>query len=276
MVGTGGAGGMVGTGSTEGRCGGTAGIAGGLPPEHRWAARLAGAYLAPVDEQVDRLAPRRWVRWGDEWLVFVPGPPAAEEIRAAVADRLAALGLALSAAKTTLRPAADAVATGRDVAGPPARVWRRGLRDGDVRALRYALPRLDPGPGVSRALPELVRVWPRLLPRAVAYLDRAVHTGEGAAVCRALLEDGTAADPFALGRLLALAGRHEAVAGRVGGALLDSALGSGVRALRELGTRAAALTGRLPLGSEPSPELAGWIARGARAGDSPPRVATLL
>ncbi|MEK8171840.1 hypothetical protein NKH77_28375 [Streptomyces sp. M19] len=117
---------------------------------HRWASRLGTAVLAPVDAVVAELAPERWTRWGDEWHVFVRDTAEAERVRVAVEGALARLGLRPSAAKSGIL-AARAVAAhdARDVAGPAGEVWRRGLADGDPRALRYALP----GPGRTTGCP---------------------------------------------------------------------------------------------------------------------------
>ncbi len=94
-----------------------------LLSSHHWANRLGGAALAPVDAVLGRLVPGQWLRWADDWHVFVRDADEAERVRAAVRDGLAALGLTLSANKSGLRPAAT-VRTGpaRDVAGESAQV----------------------------------------------------------------------------------------------------------------------------------------------------------
>ncbi|MEU9609804.1 hypothetical protein [Streptomyces sp. NPDC048057] len=245
-----------------------------LLPGHRWANRLAAAALAPVDTVVARLAPGRWLRWGDDWHVFVHAPTEADEVRDAVTRALAPLGLALSAPKSRTLPVAAVLdGTARDVAGDPGHAWRRGLERGDVRALRYALPRAAPAPEISRDVPHTVRQWPELLPRAVQYLDRAADTPEGRAALRALMTD---ADAFACGRLLALAAGRRAVAADVPDAVLTLAYADESVALRALAARVAALTDRLRLTPDPPPRLRPWLALGAEPARWPPRLTTLL
>ncbi|MFI1829684.1 hypothetical protein ACH41E_25050 [Streptomyces sp. NPDC020412] len=245
-----------------------------LLPGHRWANRLAAAVLSPVDTVVARLAPGRWLRWGDDWHVFVHAPAEADEVREAVGRALAPLGLAPSEHKTRTLPATTVLSgTARDVRGDPGDAWRRGLEQGDARALRYALPRAAPTPQISRSVPGAVRHRPELLPRAVQYLARAVDTPEGRAAVRALLP---AASPFTCARLLALAATHRALAADVPDELLTRSYASGSVALRSLATRVAALTTRLRLTPDPPPRLRPWLALGADPNRWPPLLTTLL
>ncbi|ANW19397.1 hypothetical protein I3J09_14980 [Streptomyces clavuligerus] len=257
-----------------------------LLPGHRWASRLGTAVLDPVDAVLAERAPGRWVRWGDDWHVCVSGADEAQEVRAAMTAALAGLGLRPATGKTGVGPV-DTLLTGvaRDVAGPAERVWRQGLATDDLRSLRYALPRLAPGAEVSRSLPGVVRARPELLPRAVRYLDRAVGTREGLAAAHELLEGAGEGDPgqlfaavglFAAGRLLALAGRHRAVADAVPDAVLAAAASSGIPALTALAVRAGAVGGRPGGLPEPPVRMLRWLERGADVRDSPPSVDTLL
>ncbi|MER6911341.1 hypothetical protein ABT354_06685 [Streptomyces sp. NPDC000594] len=248
-----------------------------LLPGHRWASRLGTAVLDPVDTVLADAAPGRWARWGDDWHVVVRDEAEGERIRTAVGAALAGLGLWLSPEKSVVGTVGSLLGgTARDVAGPAGEVWRRGVAADDARALRYALPRLAPTGEVSRALPGVVRERPGLLPRAVRYLDRAVGTAEGLTAVRGTLAATAPGDLFAVGRLLALAGRHRVVAEAVPEALLRSAAGSGVTALCALAVRAAAVGGRPDPLPEPPERLRPWLARGADVRDSPPTVATLL
>ncbi|WEV26376.1 hypothetical protein OYE22_15105 [Streptomyces sp. 71268] len=248
-----------------------------LLSSHHWANRLGSAALAPVDAVLGRLVPGRWLRWADDWHVFVRDADEADRVRAAVRDGLATLGLTLSADKSGLRPAATVLAgPARDVAGEPARVWRAGVAGGDLRALRYALPRLAPDARISAEVPSVVRRWPALLPRAVRYLDGAARSAHGRAVVAELL-GGAERDPFAAARLLALTGRHAELAALVPGAVLAMAGDDGSpAALRELATRVAVVDRRAHLAPEPTPRLRAWVADGGHAGASQPSVATLL
>ncbi|MEU5613786.1 hypothetical protein AB0H03_34640 [Streptomyces sparsogenes] len=247
-----------------------------LLPGHRWANRLGTAALHPIDARLTVMAPDRWMRWGDDWHVFVHDMVEAEHVRAAVKAGLEALGLRLSEEKSTIEPVANLFAgPARDVAGNPPDVWRCGIRNNDVRALRYALPRIDPEAEVSRRIPGIVRAQPTLLPRAVYYLDRAVNASAGHEAVRELLETAHL-DLFAVARLLALAGRHQEVALCVPDSLLALAADCGIDALRELAARVAICTRRRDVLPEPSQRLHQWIAQGAHARHYPPSVATLL
>ncbi|MEU5977415.1 hypothetical protein [Streptomyces sp. NPDC047315] len=247
-----------------------------LLPGHRWANRLAAAALGPVDTVVARLAPGRWLRWGDDWHVFVRTPAEAAEVREAVRGALAPLGLAPSVRKTRTLPVSALLdGAARGTAGDPADAWRLGLERGDVRALRYALPRAAPTPEISRGVPCAVRQWPELLPRAVEYLGRAVDAAQGRAAVRVLTADAHA-DPFACGRLLALAAARREVAADVPDAVLTLAYADESVALRALAARVAALTDRLRLTPDPPPRLGRWLALGAEPACWPPRLTTLL
>ncbi|MEV8059430.1 hypothetical protein AB0P37_23885 [Streptomyces antimycoticus] len=247
-----------------------------LFPGHRWANRLGTAALHPIDARLTAMAPDRWIRWGDDWHVFVHDTAEAEHVRAAVKAGLEALGLRLSAEKSTTEPVATVFAgPARDVAGNPPEVWRRGIQNNDVRALRYALPRIDPEAEVSRRIPGIVRAQPTLLPRAVYCLDRAVNTPAGHEAVRELLE-AAHPDLFAVARLLALAGRHQEVASYVPDSLLALAADCGIAALQELAARVAVCTGHRDVLPEPPQRLHQWIAQGAHVRHHPPSVATLL
>ncbi|WP_405643918.1 hypothetical protein [Streptomyces uncialis] len=248
-----------------------------LPHGQRWNGRVATAVLAPVDTVVERLAPKRWARWGDGWHIFVSGPAEAVSVREAVVVALSGLGLRLAAGKSALRGSAEVTCgSARDVAGPPLAVWRRAVAVDDPRGYRYALARAAPSDGICAWLPEAVRSRPTLLPRAVMYLDRAMGTPTGNAAAERLLGAVSGDDPFTVARLLVLAGRHRGLAARVPDRLLITAAGSGVAALEELSARAAGLSGRTALLPEPSPRLRGWLAAGGRHTDRPPWVDTLL
>ncbi|MFI9257894.1 hypothetical protein ACIGT4_09240 [Streptomyces sioyaensis] len=247
-----------------------------LLPGHRWANRLGTAALAPIDALLAVTTPGRWLRWGDDWHVFVRDSAEAEQVRGVVEGGLEALGLRLSEDKSTTEPVNDLFAgPAHDVAGHPPEVWRRGIQDADVRALRYALARIEPDAHVSRALVGTVRTWPVLLPRAVQYLDRAVSTPAGQEAARELLEDAHA-DLFGAARILALAGRHQALASGVSDRLLDVAAGCGISGLRTLSARVALCTGRRRMVHRPPAHLLRWIAQGADIRRNPPSVATLL
>ncbi|MFE6775672.1 hypothetical protein [Streptomyces sp. NPDC057702] len=244
---------------------------------HRWANRVGGAALAPVDATLGGLVPGRWLRWADDWHVFVRDEAEADRVREAVREALAALGLTLASAKGGLRPAATVLAgPARDVAGAPSRVWRASTREDDLRGMRFALPRLPPDPRASREVPAAVRKWPALLPRAVMYLNRAVDTTDGRAAVAELL-DGVGRDRYAAARLLALASRYAEVADLVPDAVLELAADDlSPVGLRELATRVAVLARRPHLAPDPTPRLRPWLSAGGHAGDSPPSVDTLL
>ncbi|WP_096214599.1 hypothetical protein [Streptomyces sp. 2323.1] len=247
-----------------------------LLPGHRWANRLGTAALAPIDVLLAVTTPGRWLRWGDDWHVFVRDSAEAEQVRGVVEGGLEALGLWLSEDKSTTEPVNDLFAgPAHDVAGHPPEVWRRGIQDADVRALRYALARIEPDEEVSRALASTVRTWPVLLPRAVQYLDRAVGTSAGQEAARELLETAHT-NLFVAARILALAGRHQALASGVSDRLLGLAAGCEISGLRALAARVALCTGRRRLVPEPPLHLLRWTAQGADIRRNPPSVATLL
>jgi hypothetical protein len=247
-----------------------------LLPGHRWSNRLGTAVLAPVDEAVAALAADRWVRWGDDWHVFTKDEDEAEQIRGTVELELKLLGLALSEEKSGLVPAKEILASpARDVAGDPGEVWRRGYDSGDVRALRFALPRLGPHTQVSLSVPEAVHDFPGLLPRAVEYLDRAMGTVSGRASALLLLESA-GDDLFMMARMLTLACRHPYLAEAVPDELLILADGCGVDGVQALAVRIATVTGRGRLVSAPSPRIAAWLSAGGDFRRVQPSVVTLL
>ncbi|MGW2332127.1 hypothetical protein ACWC5C_41115 [Streptomyces sp. NPDC001700] len=247
-----------------------------LLPGHLWANRLGSAALAPIDALLATSAPNRWLRWGDDWHVFVRDRGESEQIRGAVEAGLETLGLRLSEEKSTTEPVNDVLAGPvRDVAGNPHEVWRRGIRDDDVRSLRYALARIEPDPEVSRSIPGIVRACPGLLPRAVQYLDRAAATSAGYEAARELLETA-GSDVFVAARLLALAGRHQELASGVPDSVLALAADCGISGVRALAARVAVCSGRRRMLPKPPPRLLRWISQGADIRHDPPSVATLL
>lgn len=247
-----------------------------LLPGHRWSNRLGTAILAPIDDLLAKLAEDRWVRWGDDWHVFVRDEGEAELIRAAAEFELQLLGLGLSAQKSGLVPTIDILAgPARDVAGNPREVWRSGRESEDIRALRFALPRVEPTDEVSEGIPDLVRNFPELLPRAVQYLDRAVSTAGGNETALNLLND-TDEDLFKAARMLALACRHAHLATSVPSNLLSRAGSCGVDGVQALAIRIAVLTTRRHLAPTPSPRMLAWLLAGADFRQDQPSVATLL
>ncbi|GHE78401.1 hypothetical protein GCM10018785_53200 [Streptomyces longispororuber] len=246
-----------------------------LLPGHRWANRLATAVLAPLDDAVASLAPGRWTRWGDDLHVFVRDHAEADDIRAAAAAVLRRLGLRLSAEKSTVTGAASVLTrSARVIRGRAQDVWRSGLSDGDVQALRYALPRTPPDDTVSRTLVGAVRDHPGLLPRAVHYLDRAAHSPAARAAAEDLLLTAEP-DAFAAARLLPLAARHPGLVPAVPDALLAVAEESEVGPLRELAFRVAVSGGRRHTWP-PTPRMRGRLAQGAELARDLPDVNTLL
>ncbi|MEU2558393.1 hypothetical protein ABZ626_03460 [Streptomyces longispororuber] len=247
----------------------------GLLSGHRWANRLATAVLAPLDDAVASLAPGRWARWGDDLHVFVRDHAEADGIRAAVATVLRRLGLRLSAEKSTVTAAAAVLArSARVIPGRAEEVWRAGLADGDVQALRYALPRTPPDDTVSRTLVGAVRSHPGLLPRAAHYLDRAASSPSGRAAAEDLLRTAEP-DAFTAARLLPLVARHPGLVPVVPDALLAVAEGSGIGPLRELAFRLAVARGRRH-SPPPTPRMRAWLAQGACPHSQLPDVDTLL
>ncbi|UNO42199.1 hypothetical protein [Streptomyces sp. MST-110588] len=247
----------------------------GLLPGHRWASRLATAALAPLDDTVASYAPGRWARWGDDLHVFVRDQDEADDIRAAAAITLQQLGLRLSAEKSTVTKAASVLAgPAHIIEGRPEEVWRSGLADGDVRNLRFALFRTPPVDTVSRTLVGAVRDRPGLLPRAVHYLDRAVHSPLGQAAAKELLRTSEP-DAFTAARLLPLAARHPALLPAVPDALTEVGDRSEFVPLRELACRVGALRGR-PHMRPPTPRMRRWLAQGAPSHSQMPEVSTLL
>ncbi|AJT68690.1 hypothetical protein T261_7088 [Streptomyces lydicus] len=247
-----------------------------LLPGHRWANRLGTAALVPIDALLAAMTPGRWLRWGDDWHVFVRDSTEAEQVRGAVEGGLDALGLRLSEEKTTTEPVDDLFAgSAHDVAGHPHEVWRRGIRDGDVRSLKYAMARAEPDAQISRGIAGIVRTWPVLLPRAAQYLDRAVSTSAGRKAARKLIE-AVHTDLFAAARILALAGRHQELASCVPDGLLALTVDCGISGLRALAARVAICSGRRRLMPEPPSRLLRWISQGADIRSYPPSVATLL
>ncbi|MFH9068398.1 hypothetical protein [Streptomyces alboflavus] len=246
-----------------------------LLPGHRWSNRLGTAALAPLDDTVAALAPGRWARWGDDLHVLVRDRAEADEIRSAVVVALQQLGLSLSQEKCTVAPAAS-VLTGpaRVIDGRPEEVWRTGLANGDVKALRYGLSRSPPDERVTRTLVAAVQNRPALLPRAVHYLDRAAHTPVGQAATKELLHT-VEADAFTAARLLALAARHPELAPEVPAEMLAAADNSGIAPLLELAFRVDVLRGRLRA-RPPTSRMREWLASGAHPHHQLPQVTTLL
>ncbi|WP_435241544.1 hypothetical protein [Streptomyces cucumeris] len=245
-----------------------------LLPGHRWANRLGTAALAPIDNLLAAEVPERWLRWGDDWHVFVRGAGEAERIREVVASGLANLGLSLSVEKTVWEPVHRLFAgAARDVAGDPRKVWRAGIRDGDMRALRYALTRAEPTTEIFRDISEVVRMRAELLPRAIQYLDRAMTTPGATEVVEELFDDS---DLFTAARVLTLAGRHQELARRVPDRLLILAADCGIAGLCALAARVAFSSRRGHLVGEPPPRMLPWISQGADLRQLRPSVATLL
>jgi hypothetical protein len=243
-------------------------------PGHLWANRIGMAVLASLDVALDAAVGPRWVRWSDDIHVFVTDTDEAERIRELIAKELGRLQLRLSDAKTGIHPAGTPLrGPARDVAGEPVEVWRQGVVNDDMRALRYALPRL----GALRdrtALADLVAVTashPYLLPRAISYLDGFANMAEGARTFRQLLERESA--PWLVARLLALALRHPALLSTVPDSTIRAAAESNVLGLRALAWRADFERGNVM--SAPTARLAVWM-QGNRRGADLPSVETLL
>jgi hypothetical protein len=245
---------------------------------HIWANRLCGTVLEPLDAALEKAVGPRWVRWSDDIHVFVTDDDEAQRVRQLIAEELADQGLRLSDAKTGVRPATWPLAgPARNVAGQPAEVWRAGVEHNDVRALRFALPRLGPlGDGV--ALQDLIAVTtahPYLLPRAISYLDHFAETTEGMEIFHQWRQRERA--PWPQARLLALAIRHPALLSTMSEHTLRAAANSEVAGVRALAWRAAYEQGHLT--SAPTARLAAWMRDNGRSnahGIDLPSVKTLL
>lgn len=246
-----------------------------LLPGHRWSNRLATATLAPLDETLAALAPGRWTRWGDDVHVFTRDQNEADDIRAAAETSLDRIGLCLSPEKSAVAAASSVLAgPARSLTGRPEEVWRTGLANGDVTALRYALARTPPDTTVSLDLVEAVRERPVLLPRAAHYLDRAMCTSAGQAAAKRLLSTAKK-DTFTAARLLTLAGRHPELAADVPDELLTVADSSGFGPLRELAFRVSVLRDQQHV-CPPSSRMEEWLRINRFARRRRPQVSTLL
>jgi hypothetical protein len=246
-----------------------------LLPGHHWANRIGSAVLGRVDTALRSAFGSRWVRWADDFHVFVADSAEAERVRSLLLEELRDLDLTLSEEKTRLMSVSDLLSDrARDVAGDPAQVWLRGVTNSDVRALRYALPRLAAGhnPVALDDLNRIIAEIPYVLPRAVYYLDQFVDTPDGTAIAVELLQRENA--PEAIGRLLALTARHQALLAAVPDHVLQIAEASDVPALRALAWRAARATGTAS--SPPTERLAAWVRSGGQLEQRLPNLETLL
>jgi hypothetical protein len=252
--------------ATTGRC---------LLPGHHWANRIGSAVLGGVDAALRSAVGRRWIRWADDFHVLLTGSQEADQVRHLLSAELARVGLKLSEEKTRLLPT-SALPSGpaRDVSGDPAHVWQRGVANTDVRALRYALPRLaarhDPV-----ALGDLLSITAEhsyLIPRAVHYLDRFAESSSGAAIGVELLQRETT--PAVIGRLLALAVRHPALLAAVPDHALLAATSADVPALLALVWRTAMAHGKTP--PPPTQRIAAWVRDGGQLALHLPSLETLL
>ncbi|WP_231630965.1 hypothetical protein [Streptomyces clavuligerus] len=152
--------------------------------------------------------------------------------------------------------------------------WFRGeLRDEKVFVKLYAVAARGAAERlVARAVPP--EVTTRLLGggRAAGLGEYAVFRWQPLT----RLPVGLPESAVAAGRLLALAGRHRAVADAVPDAVLAAAASSGIPALTALAVRAGAVGGRPGGLPEPPVRMLRWLERGADVRDSPPSVDTLL
>jgi hypothetical protein len=175
-----------------------------LLPGHRWARRFANAVLDGVDRSIS--AP--FVRWQDDYRVFVHDRDEAASVLAVVAERLDEMGLALNADKTRI---GHAQAPAPDNASPRAPGWKAAVTTRDVPRLKFLL-RLAAEVGDGRAggpddeqvptpgLACLVAQEPVLAPRAVwALVSRA---GDAAARIELAAVAGSS-DPWVAARGLA-------------------------------------------------------------------------
>jgi hypothetical protein len=245
-----------------------------LLPGHHWANRIGSAVLGGADKALRAAFGSRWARWADDFHIFVADPAEAEQARSLLAEELGKLDLTLSSEKTRLMSVADLLAgPARDVAGDPAEVWLRGVANSDARAFRYALPRLaarhDP-----IALDDLIHITTEnayILPRTVYYLDQLADTPRGLTIAVELLQRVKA--PEAIGRLMALAVRHQALLAAIPDQVLQIAEASNVPALRALAWRTAWARGIFS--PPPTERLVAWVKSG-RLEQHLPSLATLL
>jgi hypothetical protein len=252
--------------ATAGRC---------LLPGHHWANRIGSAVLEPVDIALRSAFGSRWVRWADDLHVFVADAAEAEQARILLLEELEQLDLTLSQDKTRLISASDLL-TGpaRDVAGEPVQAWLRGVANSDVRALRYALPRLAEflNPVALDHLNSMTAEHPYILPRAIYYLDKFINTPSGTAIAIDLLQRVTR--PDAIGRALALAIRHRALLAAVPDHVLQLADDSDVPSLRALAWRTTWAVGACS--PPPDKRVAAWVTSGGQPDKDLPSVETLL
>ncbi|MFI6905330.1 hypothetical protein ACIBKY_28990 [Nonomuraea sp. NPDC050394] len=226
---------------------------------HLWANRLCGTVLEPLDAALEQAVGSRWVRWSDDIHVFVTDDDEAQRVRQLIAEELSNQGLRLSDAKTGVGPATWPLAgPARNVAGRPAEVWRAGVEHNDMRALRFALPRLGPlgDPVALRDLLAVTAAHPYLLPRAISYLDHFAETTEGVEIFHQWLERELV-EPWPLARLLALAIRHPALLSALPEHTVRAAAYSDVAGVRALAWRAAFEQGRVT--PAPTARLSSWM-----------------
>jgi hypothetical protein len=253
--------------ATAGRC---------LLPGHHWANRIASAVLANVDLTLTSVVGHRWVRWSDDIHVFVADANEAQSIRRALSEELSGVGLELSQEKTKLLSIPEVLSgVARDVSGEPASVWHSGIVNDDVRALRYALPRLAAlrDPVALDDLLRITRIHPYVIPRALSYLDHLMEDLRGSEVAVEMLKREENA--LFIGRLLSLAIRHaDLLAAAVPDRVLHIAESTGVSSLQGLAWRVALALGKIP--PPPDRRLAGWVSQGAQSSEQLPSLETTL
>ena len=244
---------------------------------HSWSNRLASALLSGVDEALDLAYPSRWLRWADDIHIFTDSRTEAEEARQLLSDALEPLGLRLSEAKTSITsPHAIATGVAADVSGEPELVWYDGLKHRDVRALRYALPRLaaQGNPAALSSLQDVIREWPYLGPRALMYLDRAASATDIREQVAAILAEHHAVSLITT-RACALAIRHPKLINEISDGLLvqlEDSTGSGLVALA---WRVRALQTGAPQRA-PNERYETWLRSAASLDADPPVLDTLL
>jgi hypothetical protein len=201
-----------------------------LLPGHRWARRTANVLLGTVDHAVG--AP--FVRWQDDYTVFVADACQAREVLERIDAGLARVGLRRNAQKTRAGPAHDLMRAVRPGAGRP--VWRAAKESGDVASLKRLLREAAEG-GTAMSVDGLAETgeqFPTLVPRICWLL--ATRAGENAAaseLCRLAESD----DIWTAARALAAAAAAPGLAPAVSDAALQRQAGSAVLAVRALAAR---------------------------------------
>lgn len=216
-----------------------------LLPGHRWARRFANTVLDPVDRALG--AP--FVRWQDDYRVFVRDAAEAEAVLAAAADGLGRIGLSLNAAKTRVGEPEEPA----ERWGPPgAASWAAAVGAGDVRRLKFLLRvaaqdaasgRRDGGGVPTGGLSRLVSERRVLAPRAAWALSARAAGGDGAAAAELAALAGVP-DPWVSARALAGLAAHPSLAGAAPARAVAAAADSPHAAVRALAARLLHAAGR--------------------------------